>query len=231
MFMTTLMRTYSLFCLNSQISDKWYKNDSLSSFAEYLLWLQRSQSNTDRINGIIDVMWKDAKLLNIFNTFTLVSRFGHFQIQATQQFQSALVNMPCLFTSLHRSLFNRCMCVNRCTFPQGERKERVHCPDSPFENKKFHKTEEKHDQIDSSQSNTCKGNTISLKLPQFLLKPRVCLHCALSEPETVFGQSWQPAAEPSDGGLLITEWISVHVWSHLLDIKQSCWVAHAPYFP
>lgn len=40
----------------------------------------------------------------------------------------------------------------------------VHCSESPFENKHFIKKREKDEQMDLSQSNTCKGNSILLKL-------------------------------------------------------------------
>lgn len=78
--------------------------------------------------------------------------------------------------------------------------------------------------------NTCNGNSFTwlwwspLKLP-------ACFHCALSEPESALAESWHPAAAPSEWGRLVTEWISVHVCGHLLDIRQSCWVAYTSGFP
>lgn len=78
--------------------------------------------------------------------------------------------------------------------------------------------------------NTCNGNSFTW-LWWSPLKVPACFHCALSEPESALGESWHPAAAPSDRGRLVTEWISVHVCGHLPDIRQSCWVAYTSGFP
>lgn len=99
--------------------------------------------------------------------------------------------------------YSRCIFM---AFISHESKDTVR---SLYEKKIFHNSEEKREQIDSSQSNTCKGNTFSLKLHWSPLKSRVCPHCALSQPVRVYldslgsmQQSHQTRAFSSLSGLV-----------------------------